>query len=200
MANMIRAVFPPLVRKDATLTTSVSSFTLYVTDHIGSFTFSYTGDGVISVSSSNTNVATVTRNGTTVTVTYVVAGSATITISAPQTQEYNAVSATVKVYCEQLTPTLTMDAKSSYVLDSGNSLTFTYSYNGDGNVYVKFTPSDYGVVSSTISGNKVTISYTATTTGVMYTIWFRLYSTAGTIYAAAATQDAPTLTLNARWK
>ena len=56
------------------------------------YTVTYDGDGTIKVESSNTEVATVAISGKDVTVTAVSAGSTTITISAPETDKYEAAS------------------------------------------------------------------------------------------------------------
>lgn len=57
-----------------------------------SYTVSYDGDGTLSAKSENTDVATVTIDGKNVTVSALAAGSTTITISAPETDKYEAAS------------------------------------------------------------------------------------------------------------
>ena len=145
--------------KDAVITPSSSSLTVYGGTGSNTVSFTYTGDGTVSASSSNTGVATVAVSGNNITVTYVAAGSATITISAPKTSKYKECSATVSVICERSTPTLSLSATSGTIYGGGSSGAYTYSYNGDG--AVSASSSNTGVATVALSGNNISVSYVA---------------------------------------
>lgn len=145
--------------KDAVITPSSSSLTVYGGTGSNTVSFTYTGDGTVSASSSNTGAATVAVSGNNITVTYVAAGSATITISAPKTSKYKECSATVSVICERSTSTLSLSATSGTIYGGGSSGAYTYSYNGDG--AVSASSSNTGVATVALSGNNISVSYVA---------------------------------------
>ena len=93
-------------RSTPTLTLSASSLAVAGGTGSNSFTYTYNGGGAITVKSSNTSVATVSVSGTKVTVAYVAAGSATITVSAAQTEYYSAISKACNITCSRTSVTI----------------------------------------------------------------------------------------------
>ena len=93
-------------RSTPTLTLSTSSLTVAGGTGSNSFTYTYNGGGSVTVKSSNTSVATVSVSGTKVTVAYVAAGSATITVSAAQTEYYSAISKACNITCSRTSVTI----------------------------------------------------------------------------------------------
>lgn len=119
-------------RSTPTLSLSATSGTIYGGGSSGAYTYSYNGDGAVSASSSNTGVATVALSGNNISVSYVAPGSATVTVSAPQTTKYNAVSATIAITCSRTAltkPSLTQTSFST----TGNWCAPGY-YNYDSNL------------------------------------------------------------------
>lgn len=77
-------------KKESTITLSVDPATELSVGGSDTYTITYDGDGELSVVSSNPEFATATLSGNKVTVLAVAAGSATITISATEGEEYYA--------------------------------------------------------------------------------------------------------------
>ena len=85
-------------RISPSLSLSPTSLSLTSSNATGNITVTRTGGGAISASSNATGVATVgTISGTTVPVTAIADGSATITVTVAQTQNYSSESKTVSV-------------------------------------------------------------------------------------------------------
>ena len=157
-------------------------------------------NGTISVASGNTDVATVALNTakTQGTVTYVSApGTATITVSSAQTDQYNSASATYKATTRKGTNTLTLSASSGSMAYSSNA-TFTVDTNTSGGALSVKTSSS-GVATATISGTTVTVSSKAAYGSAVITVTSAEtanYNTASAEYAV--TVNKGTITLNNR--
>ncbi|WP_263416512.1 choice-of-anchor D domain-containing protein [Terriglobus albidus] len=137
----------------------------------GSFTptFSYTGDGITSVSSNSTSICTVTSG----VVHYVGTGACSLTASAMAGTNYNAVTGSAQTFSVgQGTPTISISnlpASGTY----GGSFTPTFSYTGDG--------------TTSVSSNSTSVC--TVTSGVVHyvgvgTCSLTASATAGTNYAA----------------
>ena len=113
------------LRTASTLTLSHPSLSITGASGSAAFTFDYTSDGAITVSSTNTSVATVSRNGKTVTVTYVGAGSATVTVSIANGTKYAATSASCSISCSKSNPTYTAPTAKSLTYTRTNASTAT---------------------------------------------------------------------------
>ena len=119
-------------RSTPTLSLSATSGTIYGGGSSGAYTYSYNGDGAVSASSSNTGVATVALSGNNISVSYVAPGSATVTVSAPQTTKYNAVSATIAITCSRTALTKPSLTQTSYTVNAGTTCTPGYNnYNSN---------------------------------------------------------------------
>ena len=79
-------------KKDATINLSTEPVTELSIGGSDSYTVAYDGDGTLKAESSNAEIATVAISGNKLTVSAIAAGSATITISAPETDNYTAAS------------------------------------------------------------------------------------------------------------
>lgn len=77
-------------RTHGVLTVSPDSSTVYSNAGTTSFTYTYNGNGNVTAESSDSSVATASVSGNTVTVTILKAGTASITVSAEETNEYTA--------------------------------------------------------------------------------------------------------------
>lgn len=120
-----------LPKPDATWSVSPESVSVKVdADETATITTNY--DGTLSVSSNNTAIATATISDKTITVTGVAEGEATLTVTGPETQSFNAVSKTIKVTVKAgqggggetyvlCTSTSDLVAGAKYIIASGNS-------------------------------------------------------------------------------
>lgn len=100
-----------------TPTFSISSHkeSMKVGDADDTFTVSYNGDGIIEVSSSDKSVATaVLGENNTITVSAIAAGTTTITVSAPKTDKFFAVSTQYTLTVLNSTEIITYDYSKTY--------------------------------------------------------------------------------------
>ena len=95
------------------------------------FTYSYNGDGAVSVKISDENIATVSVNGTTITVTGYKAGNANIIVSATEGKNYNAASATSTLTVTQYLPEAPSDSDDSSSSSSGSTSVRRYNIEAD---------------------------------------------------------------------
>lgn len=167
-------IFNPLdqtYKLDPVLSLSVPSLEVFGHEGIKTFTFSYNGDGVISVASTDENVATVNLSNGVITVTYVSAGTSRIIVSASEGILYKSVYSELTVTCSKSTPTLT--SVSNTTVDGATGLSiFSYTYTGDAQVTA--ASSNSSVATATcgegtarviyISAGTVTVTLTASET------------------------------------
>ena len=188
-------------RGTCTITLSPASGTLTYPTTTSTFSIDKGScNGTISAASGSTDVATVALNSakTQGTVTYVSApGTATITVSSAQTDQYNAASATYAVTTKKGTNTLTLSANSGSMAYS-SSATFTVNTNTSGGVLsVKTNNSD--AATAAINGTTVTVSSKAAYGSAVITVTSAEtanYNTASAEYAV--TVNKGTITLNNR--
>ena len=121
--------------------------------------FLYDGDGVLSVASSNPSVATASINGSNVEIAYISDGNTTITLSAAEGMQYEAINTSLIVQCRISTPTLTPSTSTLTVMGADGSNTFTVTNTGDG--ILSATSSNTTVATVSVSGNTVTVTYVA---------------------------------------
>ena len=134
----------------------------------------------ITLNASTTNVTTsgtITPSGAKVQVTN--------TSGANVTTNYNITYKTGTLTINKINPTLTVSA-TSLSLTYGTNQTFTYTYNGDGEV--KCISSNTSYATCSISGNTVTVIPKSVTSSA---ITIGLYATEGTNYKALGTSSSP---------
>ena len=173
-----------VVRASASMSVSSTSLSLtYPT--AGSFTYTYTGDGSISCSSSSTSIATcsVDTANKKVTVTPVAKGSATITLSAAQGTNYNAISKTVSVTVSYIEYTITYNANggsgapSSQTKIYGKTLTLSSTKpSRSGHTFLGWSTSSTATSATYSAGG----SYTANSAATLYAVWATNVSTSKT--------------------
>ena len=118
------------------------------------------GDGTLSYSSDDTSVATVRGSGETAVITAVGTGTAVITISASETDHYNASAATLEITVVPASQTLTASAGSTSIV-YGKTTTITASTTGDGTLSYSSNNASVAAVSSS---GKVTAKGAGTAT------------------------------------
>lgn len=136
-----------VVRNTASMTVSSATSSLTYGSSTGSVTYTYSGNATPTVVSSSPGVATVSINTTTktITITPVTAGTSTITLSAGQTNQYNAISKTIAVTVNKRAVTITAGSTSR-------------DYNGSALTYASCTGNNL------VSGQTVTCTMTAAST------------------------------------
>ena len=152
--------------KTYTLTVNRGTCTISVNPTSGTITYPTTTstftvtkgncNGSLSVTSSNSDVATASISGTTGTVTWKSAGTAKITVTAAQSDQYNKATADYSVTTKKGTNTLTLSATSGSV-NYNSTGTFTVSKNTSGGS-LSVSSSNSTVATATISGTTVTIT------------------------------------------
>lgn len=121
----------------------------------------YDGDGSITVTSSNSNIASVSLSNKTITITPGNQhGTATITVNAPETEVYQGKTVTFTV-TNKFRPTISIGDGTQK--DGENTMTFPYTYNGNGVLTV--TTTDNTVGTATIDTSNKTITLTAVSVG-----------------------------------
>jgi len=142
-------------RGTCSISVSPTTATITYPTTTGTFTVSKGScNGTLSAASNATGVATVSLSGTTGTVTWKSAGTATITVTAAQSDQYNATTATYKVTTAKGTNPISLSATSGSI-DYNGTGTFTVS-GAQGTLSVSSASST--IATASVSGTTVTMT------------------------------------------
>lgn len=164
-------------RQDKPVTIDKSEITLSY-GNLSTISYTYDGDGEVSVKSSNDTIATATINydTKTITVKYVGAGEADITVTAAQTSHTNEANKTCHVTCNKRTGYITLSANSGTIGAGNTSITVQVNSSHGGAISV--TRSSGSATNASVSGSTITFSRNGQTVG----------STTFTVKSAATSQ------------
>ena len=153
--------------------------------------FDYDGNSHVPTASASTGISDETMNlsvsgAQKASGTYTAnASCSSVTGNRAKCNNYNLKSTTTNFTINKINPTLTVSA-TSLSLTYGTNQTFTYTYNGDGEV--KCISSNTSYATCSISGNTVTVVPKSVTSSA---ITIGLYATEGTNYKALGTSSSP---------
>ena len=142
-------------RVNGSLTLNPTSLTLTPNKPTGTVTASGNYDGNLSVATST--VATSQVNGNSITITYVKAGTTNLNISADAGSRYNSVSKMLSVTCSRVDGSLQVSSNRVTLDPNNKTAKIAVSGNYDGNLSASVA--DSSIVSATISGNEVTVTF-----------------------------------------
>ena len=176
-------------RGTQTVNLSATSGTITYPATTLTFTASTTGNGALSVSpTSGNSVANASISNGTVTVTKAGYGTATITVTAAQTNQYNSASKTYSVTVAKAAGTLTLTAKTGLVYTGSSQTLTTYSGNSGTVTY------DTTYVNSGTNAGTYTVKATSAESTNYYAVTKQVNVT------ISAANQAPTVTAVANLK
>lgn len=162
--HLVSYTAPAAPKTTATISLSGNITSLQTDSQDNVVTITYNGDGELSAESSDTGVATVSLEGTTLTVTPVGVGSTTVTVSAPETDNYTSVT---KSYTLNVSAPV-QPASLPFEFDGGRAdiaKTDGMSHSGLGTDY-----SDSPKLKFDSTGDNVVINFNEAAKKVTYTI------------------------------